>query len=54
MTDYTTRGNQKYVNDPKWEKQVDFAIEMACLRGDMKSVKGNPIAKIALSGALDS
>jgi len=54
MADYETGKKQNYVSDPKWEKQIELAIELACLRGDVESVKSNPIARIALSGALDS
>lgn len=53
MTDYANR-EQRYVNDSEWEKRIDLAIELTCLRGDIKSVKSNPIATIALLGALDS
>jgi len=52
MNDYRNRESKNYVNDPEI-KQIDLAIEKACLRGDLKSVESNPIAKIALAAALD-
>ncbi|MFH1473760.1 MAG: hypothetical protein ABIE55_02600 [Candidatus Aenigmatarchaeota archaeon] len=46
---YQTQETQSYVNDPKWNKEVSIAVEMACLRGDIKSVESNPLArKLAL------
>ena len=44
--------NEEYsVKD--WNRRVDLAIELACLRGDIKSIEGNPVAKKALINALD-
>ena len=34
-------------------KTTELAIEMACMRGDLNSIKNNPIAIKALKNALD-
>jgi hypothetical protein len=51
MSEYTSANKrilEKYDN-----ACIDLAIEKACLRGDVKSVEINPLARKAILAALD-